>query len=358
MGFDSTARFIRHTPAVPTSIRNGVSALALVLLLAAPALAGPRGVIELHWGFGTPSRFLVSGRVLRDKGVRAPAKHRTSADNLIDTIKVLETDEVEGAVVEIHFDGRRLRGTTDDDGNFEIRAEGIHPLLPVGDHELSALLIVDRGYETKPAKSTLRILPDEPIVIVLSDMDDTVVDTGVKNLIAVAKNALLRNAAQLKPVPGVKAAYQAALNDGAAAFFYLSGSPLNFHERFQHFHAQQGLPRGPIFLKNFGGESLTKQESYKSGKLETIHEMLPRARLVMLGDSGEKDPEIYLGFRERHPDNVVGIVIRKVHGDKSPPNRFKGIDVVRDWAERPRVVADLIRSAAADDANQGSAAQP
>jgi phosphatidate phosphatase APP1 len=327
---------------------------AIVLcLLALPAYAGsPRGVIELHWGFGTPSRFLVTGRVLKDKGVRAPALHRTSTDNLIDTVRVLETDEVEGAVVEIRVRDRRLRGTTDDDGNCEIRAENIHPPLPVGDHEMGARLVVDRGFRTPPAEGRVRILPDEPIVIVLSDMDDTVIETGAKNLAAIAKNALLRNAAQLKPVPGVAAAYRAAIDEGAAAFFYLSGSPLNFHERFQHFHEQHGLPRGPIFLKNFGSENLTEQEGYKGRKLETLHEMLPRARLVMLGDSGEHDPEIYAAFRKRHPDNVVGIAIRKAHSDrnkeKSARTRFRGITLVEDWAERPRLVADFVKAALND----------
>lgn len=321
--------------------------VSALLLAAPPAHAERRGTIELHWGFGTPTRILVTGRVLEDKGVRAPARHRTASDNLIDAWRVLETDEIEGAVVELRVRDRRVRGTTDDDGNFRVLVEGVYPPLAVGDHAMSARLIVDRGFETPIANSRVRVLPDEPVVVVLSDMDDTVIDTGVGNVLAIARNALLRNAAQLKPVPGVKKAYSEARDAGAAGFFYLSGSPLQFHERFQDFHARLGLPRGPIFLKNFGSESLTEQEGYKTRKLETLHDMLPRARLVLLGDSGEADPEIYKGFRERHPDNVVGIVIRRVHGDDSPPGRFDDIEAVRDWAERPRVVADLVAAARA-----------
>jgi phosphatidate phosphatase APP1 len=320
--------------------------LVAVTVFASPTLAKKKpGVIELHWGFGTPTAFSISGRVLKDKGIRAPAVHRSYSDNLIDTIKTFETDEVEGAVVEISFDGRKLRGETDDDGNFLIEANNIHPPLTVGDLPVKARAVVDKGYRVKPASSFLRIFPDEPILVVISDFDDTTVETAAKSKFKLVRNAILRNASQIKPVAGAPIAYRRALKAGAAGFIYLSGSPINFHTRIQDFLRKNELPSGPVLLKNFGSEALFEQSEYKTWRLERIRKALPKARFVMLGDSGEQDTEIYDAFVKRHPGVVHGVIIRRVRGDESPPGRFRRCFVVDDWEQDPDLIAAMVQEA-------------
>ena len=51
----------------------------------------------------------------------------------------------------------------------------------------------------------------------------------------------------------------------------------------------------------------------RRGKATAIHRMLkdlPDRKFILVGDSAEKDPEIYLKAWRRHPDQVKGIFIR------------------------------------------------
>lgn len=318
--------------------------LALALLAPSAALAAREAVIELHMGYGTPTGFVVTGRVIDDKDVRLPAVHRTAADNLIDSLKVLDSDEVEDATVELEIAGVRLRARTDDDGNFEAVTKDLERRLPVGDVPLHARLVDGNGWWARAARGAVRVLPDdEEHVAVLSDYDDTVVESGVKNKITMGMGAIFRNAAQIEPVPGVAVAYRRALEAGAKGMFFLSGSPLSFHPRVSFFLQKNGIPSGPLLLKDFGKDDMFKQKAYKRRRLERLLEVLPKTRFVLVGDSGEHDPEIYAGLRAAHPERVVGIVIRRVKGDDSPPDRFRDMTVVDDYAGHPDVVAKYVR---------------
>lgn len=330
-------------------------AFSLVLMPEA-ALAARRAVIELHMGYGTPSAVVVTGRVIDDKGVRLPALHRTAADNLIDSLKVLDSDEVERAVVEVRVGETALRAVTDHDGNFEARASGLSPRLPLGDQPITATLTDGRGYVAPATPGFLRVLPDdEDHVVVLSDYDDTVVKSYVKNKLVMGMGAIFRNAAQLEPVPGVAVAYQRALKAGARGLFFLSGSPLSFYPRVSFFLRKNGIPSGPLLLKDFGKDDMFEQLSYKRRRLDGLLAMLPKTRFVLVGDSGEHDPEIYAGLKKDHPDRVVGIIIRRVQGDDSAPGRFgDDITVVDDYASTPDIVANFVRGALSSEAKVGA----
>lgn len=326
-------------------MRAATSVLALAVLAApASALAARDAVIELHMGYGTPRGFVVTGRVIDDRRVRLPAVHRTASDNLIDSLKVLGSDVVAGALVELEIEGLKLRARTDKGGNFEVLANPLPRPLPLGDVPLRARLLDGKKWRAPVAKGAVRVLSDDvEHVAVLSDYDDTVVESGATNKIALALGALFRNAAQIKPVPGVSLAYQRALEAGAEGMFFLSGSPLHFHPRVSFFLEKNGIPQGPLLLKDFGKEDIFKQKAYKRGRLERLLEVLPKTRFVLVGDSGEHDPEIYAALRAAYPDRVAGIIIRRVKGDRSPPERFRGMTVVEHYAQEPDVLARYVR---------------
>ncbi len=332
-------------------------ALSCTALAPAAALAARDAVIQLHMGYGTPAGYVITGRVIDDKGVRPPAVHRTAADNLIDSLKVLDSDEVEDAVVEITVAGARVRTKTDHDGNFMARARGLEERLPLGEVATSARLVDGRGWRAPVAHGLLRVLPDdEAHVVVLSDYDDTVVESGVKNKITMGMGAVFRNAAQLEPVPGVSVAYRRALAAGAKGMFFLSGSPLSFYPRVAFFLRKNDIPGGPLLLKDFGKVNPFEQLDYKRGRLDQLLEVLPKTRFVLVGDSGEHDPEIYAGLRRDHPERVLGIVIRRVKGDESAPDRFRAMTVVDDYAATPDVVADYVERGLVDIAASRPAA--
>jgi phosphatidate phosphatase APP1 len=314
----------------------------------APALPaadkpGRPGLILMHAAYGTPTTCVITGRVVEDKGIRAADPGRGRLANTLDTVKALESDEIAGAVVEIQIEGfpGSVLGTTDVEGNFVVAVDTRSSRLQEGWLETRARLKLDLGHPAPEAKGRLLVVADAPGVAVISDFDDTVVESRVTDKAALVYRTLTRNAAQLEPVPGVAAAYQAADRAGVKAFFYVSGSPENLHERIAEFLGLQRLPLGPILLKNFSTEALGQQQEYKRRRIEAIMAAFPKLQFLLVGDSGEKDPEIYLRAQDDHPERIVGIVIRKVVGADNDDTRLKRVVAVDDYSKKIDVIAEL-----------------
>lgn len=312
------------------------------------ALAGRSGFVQPHIGYGTPSSFVLTGRVLEDQQIRAPAVHRTGSDNLIDTLKTLETDEIVGARLEVEVAGRVFSATTDDDGNFEVRSTDLSPPLPVGAVTARIRVTDGRGHAVPDATAELHILPDEEGVAIISDFDDTVVESHVRDKARLLQEVLLKNPAQLIPVAGVPEAYRRAKEAGAAGLFYVSSSPHSFFDRVLTFFALHRIPKGPVLLKNFGSDDVFAHEGYKRARIESLLAAFPKLRFILVGDSGEKDPEIYRAVQAAHRARVVAVVIRRVPGDASPPARTHGFFVVDDYSRAPTFLAELVRRAKAE----------
>lgn len=299
-------------------------------------------------GWGTPEGFRIAGRVLEDDGEAAPAKDTSVLDNLSASIGALESDEVRGVDVVAHVGRATFSATTDADGVFEIVCKGLAgpQALPPGavaiDVELAA-----QGWSAPRSTAFVHIVDGAGIALV-SDVDDTVVKTWVVDKVKMARTVLLKNALQLEPVLGAAENYVAAKDAGIVAFFYLSGSPQNFYPRLRTFLDDHDFPRGPILLKNLGDDKLFAHDAYKLSRLERLATAFPRLRFVLVGDSGERDPEIYRAFRDKHKDRVVAIVIRKVPGSRHiEPARFDGFTVVDDFYPTAQTIAQAVAASAA-----------
>ena len=58
-------------------------------------------------------------------------------------------------------------------------------------------------------------------------------------------------------------------------------------------------------------------------KIETVGNLLrryPKRKFILIGDSGEKDPEVYLQIARNHPQQVLQILIREVYTGKDLDN--------------------------------------
>ena len=67
----------------------------------------------------------------------------------------------------------------------------------------------------------------------------------------------------------------------------------------------------------------------------------PKMRFILVGDSGEADPVIYRDLRERHPEQVCAIVIRKA-SDRALPDALTPVSFVPDYKNTPNVVRDHV----------------
>ena len=311
-----------------------------VALLACPAHAGDDpGLLIIYPGHGSPHHIEISGRLIEDEGVGKARVLGSRVGNLVRNARRLDSDEIEGALVEVSVAGQTFRARTDDDGVWSVSA-GMSPALTPGAVRVDVRVIEDEGHPTPPAAGVLHVFPASGGVAVLSDFDDTVVHTHVTSKRKMLEAALLANAAQLKAVDGAGEAYSAAVKGGFAGVFYLSGSPQNFMPKVLDFLRINGFPAGPVVLKNFGQDRTFDQVGYKLGHIRHIFAAHPKLRFVLVGDSGERDPEIYGAAAAEHPGRVVAIVIRRVPGADNRAERFSGMTAVDDFDPVP---APLVR---------------
>jgi len=144
---------------------------------------------------------------------------------------------------------------------------------------------------------------------VISDIDDTVKITGV---VGVPRAEMVRNTFMREFVAanGMPRLFQDWASQGAA-FHYVSSSPWQLQPELSSFFVKAGLPGGSFHLKDFDVRGrgffnyfLTPSAKSKPLAIETLLAAFPSRRFVLVGDSGEKDPEIYAGIARAHPEQV------------------------------------------------------
>ena len=61
----------------------------------------------------------------------------------------------------------------------------------------------------------------------------------------------------------------------------------------------------------------------KHEQIEEILKIWPMRTFVLIGDSGERDPEIYADLMRRHPNQIRSIYIRNVSDASPHDDRFR-----------------------------------
>lgn len=167
---------------------------------------------------------------------------------------------------------------------------------------------------------------DESGVIVISDIDDTIKITQVRNRNATLRNTFLE---PFQPVPGMAAVYHNWAQKTDAQFCYVSASPWQLYSPLADFIRSNGFPAGVFYLKAFRWKDesffnlFDGPEKYKPAVIEPLMERFPRREFVFVGDSGERDPEIYGALAREHPQHVAKILIRNVTDEGPEAQRYK-----------------------------------
>jgi phosphatidate phosphatase APP1 len=280
-------------------------------------------IIHAYRGYGTDTRVRVRGRVLEDEGIPAAGERDSVLRNVLSAMRRFESDEVPGARVGVRFAGATQELVTDAEGYFD---SWIAPrdALPADKlwHDVALELLAPRDPANPSPASIGRVLvpPATAKLGVISDLDDTVVQTGATDARALLRSVFLSNARTRLPFPGVAALYR-ALQDGAGGgqnnpVFYVSSSPWNLYDVLSEFLAIREIPEGPIMLRDWGlSERELLPTSHGSHKIEAIRgivELYPTLPFVLIGDSGQEDPEIYREIVARYPSRILAIYIRNV----------------------------------------------
>ena len=126
-------------------------------------------------------------------------------------------------------------------------------------------------------------------------------------------------------------------------FHSLSASPMQLYPALADFVRDAGFPTGSMHLRESTSwrTLIPGDQDSRTHKLGTIERLLadfPHRRFMLVGDSGESDPEIYGQVARTHPSRIDSIAIRDVTGEDSTSGRyataFDGIDPAR-WQILP-----------------------
>ncbi len=277
-------------------------------------------VIVPYRSYGHGSRLLVMGRVLQARNVTAGLAEDNVWHNLLNTYRRLESDEIPGARILASYGDMSAEAESDEEGYFRIWLQDVAAAAGWQDVELH--LLAGAMEDEAPVQARAHVLvPEQGARFgVISDIDDTVMLSHATELIRMARLTFLGNARTRLPFPGVAAFYRALQRSISAQpanpIFYVSSSPWNLYDLLEEFFALQHIPSGPMFLRDWGVTAQeflpTNHSDHKLQAIESLFNFYQALPFILIGDSGQQDPEIYAEVVRRHAGRVLAVYIRDV----------------------------------------------
>jgi phosphatidate phosphatase APP1 len=285
------------------------------------------------WMF--PSVVTVRGGKVRGRALRRDPD-RGGFKFVRNTRSIVFTPELPHAEVRVEVCGRVVETRADEEGFFIIALDGEVAPLPLGRHPAVAYLQDD----AEPAGTGLvQVVPERGLSVV-SDFDDTIAVSHIGRTFRMLWTALFRDETEHAAVEGMAKLY-ARLAPFAAAFHYVSGTPVGLLRRTERFLQRHGFPQGALLLRHFETDGFD-MNNYKPRVLAEIGRALPGHRFLFVGDSGEKDPEFFARARtELGADRVAGVLVRRVTAELSDAARFSGMFLFDDPEEAAEELARL-----------------
>ena len=265
-----------------------------------------------------------------------------------------------GVVVRAEFRGLAVEGVTDRHGFVALTMKV--PDLEPGWHEIR-VTTVPRGDDIiEEVTSTGRVFkpsPESPIAVI-SDLDDTVIRSGLTEGLAAMRRTLLGDQHTRRAIPGVSSWYRGMARQNSVdgvepGFFYVSTGSWSFYDMLVQFLQLRGFPRGPLFLTDWGPTDRYLHRSGAMHKKHTIGRLMQAYRgtgFVMVGDTGQGDFDAYTDAARHFPEQVRLIVLLPV-GDPERDAEVKELAVAARAEGVPVHVVDSVAEAATLALEQG-----
>lgn len=269
----------------------------------------------------TPDNFSFRQRMLVKMlgGIMKASKEELSGRIFQDRITPFMAEGGVRKPVEIELGGLfyRLRRTTRKNGHFQ-------EFLTLPEDRLGSSIQTDlHGNRTLTFRAMIEDrtvvsgianihLLDSDGLSIISDIDDTIKESGVGDRRLLLTNTFLR---EFRTIEGMSDVYR-NLSETGASFHYVSSSPWQLYDSLLEMKTADQFPPGTIHLRNFRlrDQLLNRLMLRRPGKASAIRfllEHLPQRTFVLIGDSGEKDPEIYGKICRKYPHRIKGLFIRE-----------------------------------------------
>lgn len=273
---------------------------------------GKKPTIIPYIGYGSTEWVRVLGRVLYAK--ERETEEDLIRDDLIQISKVrgwktFTSVAVADQRVEVYLDGT-LVTTTVSDGGGVIDAI-IEVSLKPGWHTLG-LCVENEAI----AETPVFIVSDTATRGVISDVDDTVLQTALPRPLVAAWNTFVVDEQARAATPGMPVLLQNLVeHEEGSPIIYLSTGAWNAAPALSRFLARNLYPVGPLLLTDWGP---THDRFFRSGldhKRDELRRLIvefPNVKWVLIGDDGQHDEMLYHEFSTQHPENVAAVAIRQI----------------------------------------------
>lgn len=281
--------------------------------------------------YGTSNHLYLRGRALEDENINLEAKGVLKL--LFNALKRFETDEIKHTELIIKMGGDKLFYAKTDKHGYFLLDEKVESITNYANEE--GWVKFEFSFQEEHLKRRIQSnnkFPGEMLIPskgasfgVISDIDDTILHTGLTSILKwrVIINTFFTSARKRLPLKGAPEFYH-ELHRGKSGndsnpIFYVSHSPWNLYRYIKYFLKMNNFPKGPIVLRNFPSPFSKKVKYEKPQKQKEIVNLLktyPNLKFILIGDSGEHDPDIYLEIAETYPDRILAIYLRSVNHKK------------------------------------------
>ena len=282
--------------------------------------------------YGTRDHLYARGRALEDETIDLGQKGMLKL--FINSWRRFETDEIREAPLRLHLsDGRSFEMQTDSHGYF-LLDQTVGNLAPLVNKEGWLNYEISFDFQMKTRNRVVGnnrfpgslLIPDgQTSYGVITDIDDTILHTGVTSYMKwqVIANTLFKRADRRIPLQGSARLYH-LLHRGRGGketnpVFYVSHSPWNLYRYLEFFLHNHGFPKGPLLLRSMAsvlGRRVEGHIPHKEHEILNILRTYPEKPFILIGDSGERDADIYLQVARRHPGRILAIYLRSVRHRK------------------------------------------
>lgn len=279
--------------------------------------------------YGGDFHIYIKGRVLDNVPLKI-SQDQSFFKTLQSTYKQFDTYEVSDARIELELiDGYSRTTKTDKEGYFLVDSVLTKSVKNLTDSEGWVKFQVNvnkvHSQNTIDHKASVTgefLIPeDEAEYGVISDIDDTILHTGVNSFLKwrLLKNSLLTNAYKRIPLKGAPEFYQklhlGKSKNNKNPIFYISNSPWNLYEYLKLFLDHNSFPKGPILLRSFKNifdKALSSEKPHKQKEIINILKSYPNLKFILIGDSGEHDATIYTDIAVQFPNRILAIYLKSV----------------------------------------------
>lgn len=254
-------------------------------------------------------------------------------DMFRDRIRPFTANALKGRVIRIRFGSQEieLNKKSKRNGhfaaNFTLTQDEVDHLVEEGavtNRILNYQLVTENGEAGISGRAHL-LLPEGQSVI--SDVDDTIKHSNVGDRKELLKNTFLR---EFVVIEGMAELFQQWRHNGAD-FHFVSASPWQLINPLKQLLELFDFPHGTFSLRNFRWRDqvfkrvVSEKWVGKAKVIRRLIERFPERSYILIGDSVERDPELYAHLAEKFSRQVMAIYIRQVPGFEMSESRVSRI---------------------------------